>query len=253
MQETAIAAVQFEPDLGNVQTNLERISKLLDELPEDVSLAVFPELAVTGYSLEVAEKYAEPIPGPSTERLGEIAAEYGIHVVAGVPERTESTLYNTLVYVSPDGFKAKYRKRRLWGDETELFGEGSERVVVKTPVGMMGLLVCYDLNFPSIAIEYAIAGVDVMAVSAAWRTDFLADWRLLARARALDTTSYVVGANHVGNQNGRDHAGHSLITGPDGTIQEAAGTDPGWVAGTTSAEELTRARERNPVRSYREI
>lgn len=252
MEETAIATVQFEPDLGDVERNLDRISMHLDELPEDVSLAVLPELAVTGYSLEVADTYAESIPGPSTERLADMAAEYGIHVVAGVPERTESTLYNALVYVSPDGFEATYRKRRLWGDEAQLFGEGSESVVVATPVGKMGLLVCYDLNFPGIALEYANAGVDVMAVSAAWRTDFLPDWRLLLRARALDTTSYVVGSNHVGDQAGRVHAGHSLIARPDGTVQDVAGTEPGWVAGTVSADELARARERNPVRSYRE-
>ncbi len=252
MQETAMAAVQFQPDLGDVAANLDRISIHLDALPEDVSVAVFPELAVTGYSLEVAETHAESIPGPSTERLGEIAADYGIHVVAGLPERADSTLYNSLVYVSPEGFAAAYRKRRLWGEETEQFAEGSESVVVDTPVGSVGLLICYDLNFPEIALEYAADGVDVLAVSAAWRTDYLSDWRLLARARGLDTTSYVVGSNHIGDQKGRDHAGHSLIAGPGGTIQEEAGTEPGSVAGTISAAELTRARERNPVLSYRD-
>lgn len=252
MQQPTVATVQFEPTPGDVDANLKLMTQHLGDLPAEVSLAVFPEMGVTGYDLTVAERDGQPIPGAHTARLAEVASAHDIHVVAGLPERADSTLYNDLVYVSPDGLEASYRKRRMWGDETGTFGEGSGPVVADTPFGVVGFLVCYDLNFPEIALEYAESQVDLLAVSAAWRTDFLADWRLLARARALDTTSYVIGSNHTGDQRGREHAGHSLIAAPDGTIEVEAGPDPGAVTATISQSTLDRARERNPVLSYRE-
>lgn len=250
MDEAAVAAIQFEPVPGDVGANLARMRELLAET-ESLSLAVFPELGVTGYDLTVAEREAEPVPGPLTERLHELAADTEVQIVAGVPERAGAQLFNDLVYVTPDGLEATYRKRRLWGDEIGTFAEGSDPVEVETEFGTVGLLICYDLNFPELMLEYGDS-VDVLAVSAAWRTDFLADWTLLSRARALDATSYVVGANHVGDQRGREHAGHSLVAAPDGSLVAEAGPDPGVVTASVSQDELDRARERNPVRAYRD-
>lgn len=249
MTETSVAAIQFEPTPGEVESNLDRMDELLARTDE-ISLAVFPEMGVTGYDLKVAEREAGPIPGRHTDRLAELAASHDVDIIAGVPERA-GALYNDLVYVTPEGFETSYRKRRLWGEETDTFAEGTEAVEIETAVGTVGLLVCYDLNFPEILLEHRDS-VDVLALSAAWRTDFLSDWQLLAQARAFDATSYLVGANHVGDQRGRDHAGHSLVVGPDGTVLAEADTDPGSVTATISQDILERARERNPVRAYRD-
>ena len=252
MEPATIAAVQFEPEPGDVEANLDAMAGHLGALASEVEMAVFPELGVTGYDLTVAEREAEPVPGPLTDRLVELAAEYDVHLVAGLPERAGGDIYNDLVYAKPGGLAGSYRKQRLWGDETETFVEGEGPTVVETWFGRVGLLVCYDLNFPEITLAYANAGVDILAVSAAWRTDFLDDWELLLRARALDGTSYVVASNHVGDQRGRDHGGHSGIAGPDGTKLASSDGGPGQVTAAVTPTELTRARERNPVLAYRE-
>ena len=252
MQPATIATVQFEPVLGDSEANFDRMDEHLVGLSDEVAMAVFPELNVSGYDLDLVESEAEPIPGQSTERLVELAADHDVHLVAGMPERAGSDVFNDLVYVSPSGYEASYRKRRLWGDETETFATGADPVVAETPIGTVGLLVCYDLNFPELAIEYGTMGADILVVSAAWRPDFLQDWQLLLRARALDTTSYVVASNHVGEQAGRNHAGHSMIVKPDGTIGAELETDPGSATASISPDELQEARERNPVLEYRQ-
>lgn len=247
MQPGTLAAVQFEPTPGAIESNLEAFEEYLAGLPAVVDLAVFPEMSVTGYDLEVAKTEAEPIPGDLTDRLVDLAADNETHVAAGVPELVEGAIYNDLVYVSESGVEGRYRKQKLWGDEAEVFEASHDPVVVETEVGRVGLLVCYDLNFPELALEYADQAVDLLVVSAAWRTEFLDDWELLLRARALDTTAYVVGSNHSGDQNGREHAGHSMIVGPSGNILAQAGSGPATITAEMTPAAIEEARERNPV------
>lgn len=251
MAQNAIAAVQYEPVIGEVETNVRRIADLADDLPESVGVAVVPELGVTGYDLDVARSTTDPIPGPLTDGVADIARDQDLHVLAGLPERSGERLYNALVHVSPEGVESVYRKQRLWGAETDVFDQGVRRTVIETPAGRVGLLVCYDINFPELCLRYAEKEVDVLAVSSAWRSSFLEDWRLLLRARALDGTCYAVGSNHIGDQQGRQHAGHSLIAGPTGAIEAEADTEPGSVVVDIDEGHLADARKRNPVHQAR--
>ena len=252
MQPGTLAAVQFEPTPGAIEVNLEAFDEYLAGLPAAVDLAVFPEMSVTGYDLDVATAEAEPIPGDLTDRLVDLAADHDTHVAAGVPERVEGAVYNDLVYVSGSGIEGRYRKQKLWGDEAEVFEASHDPVVVETELGRVGLLVCYDLNFPELALEYADQAVDLLIVASAWRTEFLDDWDLLLRARALDTTAYVVGSNHTGAQNGREHAGNSMIVGPSGNILARAGKGPATIAAEVTPGAIEEARERNPVLADRD-
>jgi len=245
-----VATAQFQPVIGAVETNVSRMDRLLAKVP-DADLVVFPELAVTGYDLEEAVPRASPVPGPLTDPLVDLASAHDVALVAGLPERTDDALYNALVYVDRDEVRATYRKQYPWGDERSVFDTGSGPVTVDTELGRVGFLVCYDLNFPEASLAYVRRGVDLLVVSAAWRTEFRRDWRLLLRARALDGTWYAVGSNHVGDQSGREHAGTSLVAGPDGSLLEAADDRPGVVAHEIDDEVLRAARDRNPVRDAR--
>ncbi|MDR5671974.1 putative amidohydrolase [Halalkaliarchaeum sp. AArc-CO] len=249
-----VAACGFEPVVGDVDANRNRVASAIEVLPGDVTLSVFPELCVSGYDLDTAREIAAPVPGPLTKPLVEIAASHDTSMVVGVPERSrnsEETVYNSLAYVTPDGVEGVYRKRFLWGEEATVFSVGEEPLVTETPAGTLGYLTCYDLNFPEAELPYAHAGCDLLAVSAAWRTEYLDDWQLLARARAFDGNCYVVASNHTGTQRGRDHAGHSLIAGPDGSIVEETGPEEGAAVAQIMGTELERARERNPVAETR--
>jgi len=246
-----IAACQFEPVIGAVEQNYATVRALATGLSDDAEIAVFPELCLTGYDLDVAAEAATPVPGPLTDRLTDIAADADATLVVGLPERDGDTVYNDLVAVTPEGVTGRYRKQFLWGDEADVFTAESGPETIETPAGTVGFLLCYDLNFPEAALAYARRGVDILAVSAAWRESYRADWELLLRARALDTTCYVVGSNHAGDQRGRRHAGGSRIAGPDGTVLASAEDGRGTVEAAAEPAELDAARDRNPVAETR--
>lgn len=245
-----VAVGQFEPVMDSLDANYERIETLTEQV--DADLAVFPELCVTGYDLSVARERATPVPGDLTAPLVDIAARTDTELVVGLPERDGDALYNVFVLVDSDGVQATYRKCYPWGDEPGVFDTGAGPVVAETRVGRIGFLLCYDLNFPELALAYAERNCDVLVVGAAWRTSFRGDWRLLLRSRALDGTCYAVGANHAGDQRGRDHAGESLVAGPEGEVLVEIGTAPDAAVTTVDSATLDAARERNPVREARQ-
>lgn len=247
-----VAACQFEPTIGDIDANLSLMSAIGAELPEATELAVFPELCVSGYDLATIPYLATPVPGPTTDRLAQIAADLDYYIVAGLPERDGDQYYNTTAAISGDGLEATYRKQYLWGNEASVFSVGRSPTTLETPVGRVGLACCYDLNFPELGLEYAKRECDVLAVNAAWRQSFLADWRLLCRARAFDGPYYVVAANHTGDQDGREHAGNSLIAMPDGTIDASVGTNTDAAVAPVTEDEIERAKERNPVQLTRD-
>lgn len=246
-----VAVCEFEPVVGELSVNEGKIADLAKACPPETEVAVFPELCLTGYDLEVARESAIEIPGAATKRLATIAAESGVDLVVGAPECVEESRYNSLFYVSSDGVEATYRKRRPWGDESDVFASGTEATTVETPLGRAGFLLCYDLNFPELAADYSAADCDLVFVSAAWRRSFSADWRLLARARALDNTCYVAASNHCGDQSGREHAGGSIIAGPDGTVVGATPDGYRLASASVAKAALDAGRERNPVREAR--
>ncbi|QZP39567.1 carbon-nitrogen hydrolase family protein [Halobaculum magnesiiphilum] len=245
-----VAACQFEPVVDSLDANYDRIETLTEQVNAD--LAVFPELCVTGYDLSVARKRATPVPGELTSPLIDIASRTDTELVVGLPERDGDALYNVFVLVDGSGVQATYRKRYPWGDEPSVFDTGTGPVVADTSVGRIGFLLCYDLNFPELALEYAERDCDVLAVGAAWRTSFRGDWRLLLRSRALDGPCYTIGANHVGDQRGREHAGESLVAGPKGEVLVETGTASDAAVTTVDSSELDAAMERNPVRETRQ-
>lgn len=244
-----VAACQFEPVVGDEDANLASIRRLATDA--DATFAVFPELAVTGYSVPTALDAATSVPGPVTDRLRDIAASTETTIVVGLPEREADNVYNDLVAVTGDGVVAVYRKQYLWGDESDAFATGHGPVTVETDVGTVGFLLCYDLNFPEAALAYAEDGVDVLAVSAAWRESYRADWRLLLRTRGLDGPCYTVGANHAGDQQGRLHRGGSLISAPTGEVLDDCSDGPAAVTVPVESQDLIGARKRNPVRDTR--
>lgn len=246
-----IAACQFEPTVGDVDANCEQIATQAATLNDAVSYAVFPELSVTGYDLDTTSELATSVPGPVTDDLAAVAEKHDVGLIVGLPERTDSALYNSLVVIDGTGIQATYRKRGLWGAESEVFAAGSEPVTIDTALGTIGLVLCYDINFPETALAYAERKCDVLVVSAAWRRSYLDDWMLLLRSRALDGTCYVAGSNHAGDQRGRRHEGHSLIVGPDGGIIGEAEDGTAIVSSDIQETTIREARNRNPVLASR--
>jgi predicted amidohydrolase len=229
-----------------------------------VELLVLPECAVQGYpvglggaDLELVERQlldAEPVPGPATERLTELAVRHALELVVGMTERpTEpgsgGRLFNTAVLVGPDGVRARYRKVHTGGVEKCLWSRGERWTVVDSVAGRLGFLICYDLVFPEAARCLALDGAQLLVMPTAWTTDetpagtFRAGYDLFTRARALENQVFFVSANLVGGD-GPFH-GHSRIVDARGdVIAETEG--PGLaVADVDVPTEVLRARARS--------
>jgi predicted amidohydrolase len=166
-RESRAAVVQFSPMAGEVGANLERMARVVAGLP-GVDIIVFPELAVSGpvNDAESAEQLAEQIPGPSSERLRDIAVAAGAYLVAGLVERDieSGRLFNTAVLVGPDGVVGTYRKLHLAAEDRAWATPGDHGLpTFDIPPGRVGMLIGYDVMFPEAARSLAIDGADVIA------------------------------------------------------------------------------------------
>jgi predicted amidohydrolase len=224
-------------------TNLERLERRVAGLPARTDLAVFPEYALTGFDADGPVERAALDRTVVVDRLGAVAAENDVALLAGHVEGAGGALHNAATYVAPDGTASTYRKRNLWGREAERLAPGEERVVVETPLGRTGLLTCYDLNFVEESAAFARERVDALLVVGAWPAPHGANWRLLCRARALDGVRWLVGANRTGTSGETTYAARSLVVRPNGTVHSSLDTAPGDLVVDVDPAELSRHRE----------
>ncbi len=208
-------------------------------------------------------RHAQPIPGPLTERLADLARRFSLTLVAGsILERSANPrrCYNTAVVFSPDGaLVARYRKVHLFdvdipgglrAEESRCYLAGTEEVVV--PVGgvRLGLAICFDVRFPEFFLGLRERGAEVIVLPSAFTARTGADhWELLVRARALDSQCFVVAANQCG-EHARAGAsfGHSLIVDPWGGVVARAGEKPAVLVAEVVLERVAEVRRSLPLR-----
>ena len=172
-QGVVVAVCQLAPRVGQYEPNLERaVEAIRTAADHGARLVVLPELATSGYVFhDVAEarSVAEPADGPSVRRLTALAAERELVVVAGLPELAGETLYNSAVLVDGSGLRGVYRKVHLWDRESEFFSPGDAVApVVDTAIGRIGVMVCYDLEFPEWVRSAALRGADIICAPTNW-------------------------------------------------------------------------------------
>jgi predicted amidohydrolase len=137
--------------------------------------------------------------------------------------------------------------------ESAAYAAGSEAVVIDTPVGCMGLSICYDLRFAGLFGALSDAGATVLSVPAAFtRPTGAAHWEVLLRARAIEAGAYVVAAAQTGeHQDGRATYGHSLVIDPWGKVVLDMGVSPGLAFAEIDLAQVAEARARIPVLDHR--
>lgn len=194
------------------------------------------------------------------------ARENGIWVHLGsLAVRTEGRqLANRAFVIDPRGeIRARYDKIHLFdvdlptGEswrESAVYKHGSEAVVLRgTPVGTLGLTICYDLRFPALFARLAEAGSDLIAVPAAFTVPTgRAHWEVLLRARAIEAGLFVVAAAQSGHhEDGRNTYGHSLVIDPWGEVllDMAEGSSVGFAE--IELSRITDVRGRVPAISHR--
>lgn len=221
---------QNNPEFGEVQGNLDRISVKLDEAEAD--LIVLPELCVSGYqfvSQEEVLKLAESIPnGPTTTRLIDIAKRKRMVIAAGLPERAGAVCYNSAALVGPDGFIGCYRKTHLFFEETLFFAPGDTGFHVwDIGPANIGMMICFDWYYPESARTLALKGADIICHPSNLVLPNCPD---SMPVRCLENRVFAVTCNRTGSEarGGKDrlkYIGNSEVVNPRGEILHRAPRD----------------------------
>jgi predicted amidohydrolase len=200
-----VASINLRPaHLKSREENVERFISALDQAaPGPMDMILFPEgMTVVGTGIPYVQ-VAEPVPGPTTERLGKLARERHSYVVAGLYEREGPAVYNTAVLIDREGrFAGKYRKVYLPREEYEAgLTPGNEYPVFDTDFGRIGLMICYDVFYTDPAKALAAQGAEMILLPI-WGGD-----ETLAKARAIENRIFLI-------TSGYDHP--TYIMDPDG-------------------------------------
>ncbi len=226
-----IAAVQIDPKITKNSKNLEKIVLETRAAAENgAELIVFPECALTGYvfsSREEAIPFMESIPGASTDRLTACCKELGVHVVYGLLEKDNDKCYNAAVLIGPEGLIGKYRKNHLPFLGIDRFMDpGDEPFCVhQTPIGNIGLHICYDCNFPESARVMTLMGADIIVLPTNWPNGRGIVATHLVITRAYENRVHVVAVDRVGHERGTPFIGCSQIISAAGRTLVEASTD----------------------------
>ena len=228
-----VAAVQMDPQLGEVAANLASIrSRIEKAAAEGAKIVVFPECALTGYGFNTraeAMPFAEPIPGPSTTALIEGCQAHNLFVVVGMLERAGDRLFNVAVLLGPAGVVGVYRKIHLPFLGVDRFTDPGDRpfAIFEAAGVRLGLCICYDGSFPETGRVLTLLGADVLVIATNWPIQSASTADHLPACRAIENVVYVMAVDRVGTERGCLFAGRSSIVDPDGTIVAKAGpTEP---------------------------
>jgi predicted amidohydrolase len=224
-------------------------------------VVALPEVFVWRGVKKQEREAAEPIPGPTSEWLADLARELGVHLLGGsileaIPGTTKA--YNTSLLFGPDGnLLASYRKIHLFDvdlkegvstRESETRAAGDQVAVAETQLCPMGLSICYDLRFPELYRRMMAQGAQLIFVPSAFTAyTGMAHWEPLLRSRAIENQAYVVAPGQFGNStNSFETHGHSMIIDPWGKILAELPHGAGVIVAEVDLDYLARIRAELP-------
>lgn len=216
----------------------------------DAQLVMFPELTLTGFTMDAARFAEDPANSPTVARFSELARQFGVHIAFGVALRGTDRPRNTLVVAAPDGSEAgRYAKLHpfAFAGEDRSYEGGDRLVVARVNELACGLAVCYDLRFPGMFAALAPA-CDALLVIANWPGRRIAHWHALLQARAIEGQCYVIGVNRTGTDgNGVEYPRSSVAFGPDGALLQPDASDDVVDVITVEPAVVQRYRSSFPV------
>jgi 5-aminopentanamidase len=245
-----VAVAQTEPKLGEKKRNLEVcLGRLEEAAAAGAQLLVLPECAIPGYMFDSGDEampYAEEIPGPTTEALAEACRRLDVYSVCGLLERDGDVIHNAAVLVGPEGLIGSYRKTHLPFLGVDRFVvPGEELPVFETPLGRIGLEICYDLRFPEVTRTLALKGADIVAHPTNFPMAAKVQTEVITLARAAENRVYLLTANRVGKERWGEFCGWSQIVDPYGRrLAEAGETEEALLVADV---ELEKARDKDYV------
>ncbi|MET9895515.1 carbon-nitrogen hydrolase family protein [Streptomyces sp. NPDC006465] len=258
------ALLQSSGRPGSIVENL----KVLDEAAgraaaAGAGLIVTSEMFLTGYAIgDDIARLAEPADGESADAIAEIATRHGVAVAYGYPEREAGRLkgegspadggarvFNSAQLISADGTRlANYRKTHLFGCfEHDHFTPGDQPVVQAELNGLrVGLMICYDVEFPENVRAHALTGTDLLLVPTAQMHPFQFVAESVVPVRAFENQMYIAYVNRTGPEGEFEFVGLSTLAGPDGVARTRAGRGEELVLADADPVRLAASREANP-------
>jgi 5-aminopentanamidase len=247
---TRVACAQVPLSLPDTAGNRTTCEAAIEQAAHDgAQIVVLPELASSGYVFadrDELSSLAENRDGPAVAAWANLAEAFGLVIVAGFPEAAGDAIYNSAAVVDPTGVRGVYRKAHLWDSENTVFDRGDDLpLVVETEFGRIGVMICYDVEFPEWVRAVALSGADLLCAPV--------NWPLLPRPdgeRPTEMVRALAGAgmnrmptavcDRVGTERGQDWIGGSVIIDADG--YPVAMADFGTAAVVTADVDLAQAR-----------
>jgi predicted amidohydrolase len=252
MDDLHIAVVVMRSVLGETSDNLNRTEAWVRKaVSEGADLVCFPELNLTGYSIrEGVRSVAEPIPGPLSEAVVQMAQQSKVLILAGLVEKdTEGRIFASHLVASPQGLQGVYRKCHLSPIEQPLYTSGNVLPVFRYKGTTFGIELCYDTHFPELSTLFALKGADILfclhASPRGTPEEKRRSWLRHLPARAYDNGVFVVACNQTGDNNdGLAFPGLALVLNASGeVISEDVSGDEGVLFADLRAADLAHVRE----------
>ncbi len=244
-----VAGIQIRPVMNDVSANLKRGIKYIRQASkENVDLIVLPEMWTTGYHLsrEAFLKLGEDRYGETVTTIREEAKKANASIICPFIEKIEGDdLYVSAAVIDNTGdLRGVVRKSVLWGRENKIFKSGNiEYPVFDIKVGKVGILICYEIEFPETSRLLALQDADMIVCPSVWSVASSHRWDIQLPARALDNTVFIFGVNTVGNNS----CGKSKLVSPLGDVLvEASDRNEELIVHIVDDEMLKWAREEVP-------
>ncbi|WP_280376450.1 carbon-nitrogen hydrolase family protein [Pseudomonas sp. BN515] len=236
--------VQLAGRDGDTAYNLARTLDAIAQCAPGTDIVVFPEAQITGFlnRQNIAER-AEPLDGPSVRAIHAAARERDLAVVVGLIENDGGRFYNTTVLITPEGVALSYRKTHLWVGEPEVVLPGDRFATVEWRGVRVGLLICYDTEFPETSRAVAALGAQIILITDGNMEPYGHVHRTSVSARAQENQVFAVVVNRVGE--GDDDtlfAGGSAVVDPFGHVLLEAGRQECRHVIELDMAQLTQAR-----------
>jgi len=243
-----IGLAQLSPEWEQPIENIKKIDNLISGINEKCDIIVFPELTLTGFTMNVA-KYSEDIDGISTKYFMELSRKLKTNIFAGIIEKNGEDVFNSLVHFDKDGLiAARYRKIHPYtkADEDKYYQSSNEIVITKIGDTKIGLSICYDIRFPELFRLYTKTGVDILINCANWPIPRIEHWKTLLKARAIENQAFVIGVNRTGKDNSNSYNGSSAIFDPMGKEIIDVGSEETIVVTDINLEIIKEVRSKLP-------
>lgn len=246
-----IGCIQLNVGFGKVDENFERAEKFIREAASrGTEIVVLPEMWNTGYALEKLGEIADSNGQRTKAFLQGLASELGIHIVGGsVATERDGKFYNTMYVYNRDGeLVSEYSKVHLFRlmDEEKYLEAGNEMNRFALGEIEAGGVICYDIRFPEWLRAHALAGANVLFVSAQWPTPRIDHWKTLLQARAIENQSFIIAVNRI-SRKVENFNGQSMIIEPWGEVLWTGAEDEELAIVDVDFSKVEEVRSRIPV------